>query len=585
MSFAQLRDAKLDDLDAAWRGWRKTVERLEQAEDAYNGKFLQGIRGSGWQGQDAQAALRTLVPAKTRIRVAAAEAAAIASVINTGQRRFKRAQLKLTFAISSAQSEYLRVGDDGSISFPDALPPRYSSWQELQQAARRIQGRFELAIKEATEADTQIAHTLRDLGPNVLDSKNPQAGVHKDALLAAKMAGFEASNVPPVNAKDPSAIASWWKGLPEEQRHLLMNAFPEKIGWLNGIPSEDRDEANRTHVNTRIAELQAKEDYLSKAEQRDLKRLTDLDKAISAYEAKGKDMYVLGLDITTMDPAELRDGQGSDGRAIVAFGNPDTAKHSAVYVPGTADNIDKLGGVLNRAFNLNEATGMFTDGSVSTVAWLGYDTPDDMVKDAPFGNYADAGGAKLNDFVDGIRETQSEAGNGGAHMTAVGHSYGSTVIGEAARHEVDRLSVDDIVVAGSPGMRVEKAADLGIGSDHVWVQEARGEAISLGRLGHGGGYFPGPPNAPSDEDFGAQRLATDGQGHSDYWKDKPRVDHADPRHPADDRYTFGRPSLSLEQQARVIAGTHADGDLSNDPIRYGQGGPQESKETWWQRLL
>ncbi|MBO2462909.1 alpha/beta hydrolase [Actinomadura violacea] len=370
----------------------------------------------------------------------------------------------------------------------------------------------------------------------------------------------------------------------------MMDAYPEKVGWMDGIPSEDRNEANRNRLESRLTELQAKGGGLTPFEKRGLDRLTKLNDAITKYERKGQDLYLLGLDFTTMEKAERRDGKGSDGRAIVAFGNPDTATNTSVYVPGTTENLDGFPKSMNRAFNLHEAAGIYSKGPVSSIAWLGYDAPDDIVKDAPFGNYADAGGPKLNGFVDGLREAQAGAGNPNGHMTAVGHSYGTTVIGEAARHPGDRLQVNDIMVAGSPGMRVERASDLGIGAGHVYSQEASGDPVpSIGRPGHGGpfttggggeGLFPGPrpewPTVPSDREFGGHRLITDGDGHSAYWNE--RGADGDP-------YTFAGPSASLDQQARVIAGTYADNDPNNDPTFYGDGGPGEKKETWWQKFF
>ncbi|WP_026403228.1 alpha/beta hydrolase [Actinomadura rifamycini] len=568
VSFAQLRDAEIGELDSAWRAWRKLVEHLEQAEDVYQGKFLKGVRGARWQGADAEAAMRTLLPVRTRIRVASGEASAVASVLNTAQGRFRAAQNDLKSAIVSAESQYLKVGHDGSIDFPESLPARYSDWQELQKVARDIQGKFVAAVKKATVADNEIAGALRALRSDVLDGRNPLAGLRKDAGVATGLAGFDPAGIPPRDLTSPKEVADWWRGLPEEQRHLMMNAYPDKIGWLDGIPSEDRDEANRTRLESRLAELHAKGGGISEFERRDLQRLEKLNIALTTYENKGHDLYLLGIDSTRTAEAESRDGEGSDGRAIVAFGNPDHAVHSAAYVPGTTENLDRFTGSMHRAYNLYEATRMYADGPVSTIAWLGYDAPDDIKKDSPFGNYANEGGPQFNSFIDGLRESQAGAGNGGAHMTAVGHSYGSTVIGEAARHPEDRLPVDDIVVAGSPGMRVAHADALGIEAGHVWAQEAYNDPVpSVGRYGHGGGgYIPGiasavgTPNVPSDEDFGGRRLVTDGEGHSSYWRDR------DPEK-NEDVYSFSGSSRSLDQQARVIAGTYDDHDPGNDPTQ------------------
>ncbi|MBW8484901.1 alpha/beta hydrolase [Actinomadura parmotrematis] len=573
VSFAQLRDAKPGELDGAWRSWRKLVEHLEKAEDAYHDGFLQGIRKARWTGKDAEAAMPVLLLERTRMKVAGTEAASIAGVLCSAQAKISAAQAELRDVLHAAQGEYLSVGDDGSIRLAPSLPPRYANWQQYQQAANAVHDRFAAAVKKATDADTQVAAALRAFQPDILTSRHPLADLRDDARKATALAGFDPGNVPPKGMTDPKKVTAWWKSLPEEQRHLLMNAYPDKIGWANGIPSEDRDEANRTRLDARLAELQAKGANLSAFEQRDLKRLTNLDAAMRTYEAKGRDLYLLGLDSTVREKAEK---DGSDGRAIVAFGNPDTATHVATYVPGTTEDLDKFGGSMNRAANLNDAASAYTDKPVSTIAWLGYDAPDSVYTDSPSGKYADAGGPKLNAFVDGLRATQAAEGNPNAHMTAVGHSYGSTVIGEAARHADDRLRVNDIMVAGSPGMRVDKAGDLHIGAGHVYAQEARGDQVpSIGRYGHGDGGAIGPPRVPSDPEFGGRRLVTDGGGHSSYWTDK------DP-----DPYTFGGAMRSLDQQGRVVAGTAYDaGGSGNDPVPYGSGGPGESKDTWWQRLF
>ncbi|OLT30864.1 hypothetical protein BJF79_38025 [Actinomadura sp. CNU-125] len=584
VSFAQLRDARPGDLDSAWRSWRKLVEHLEQAEDAYQGKFLNGVRSARWKGADAEAAMRTLLPVRSRIRVTSGEASAVASVLNSAQGKIQSAQNELRSAISSAESQYLRIGHDGSIDFPDTLPARYANWQELQKVAQDIQGKFVAAVKKATVADNEIAGALRALRPDVLNTKNPLAGLQQDAGVATKLAGFNPNNIPPSNLKSPGEVADWWRTLPEEQRHLMMNAYPTKIGWLDGIPSEDRDEANRTRLESRLTELQAKGGNLSEFESHDLGRLVALNKAISTYESKGHDLYVLGFDSTTTTEAEKEDGKGADGRAIVAFGNPDLAKHSAVYVPGTEQDLTKFTDSMDRVHNLYEATKIFADGPVSTVAWLGYDAPDEIFFNAASGGYADAGGPQLNNFIDGLREAQSTAGNDSAHMTAVGHSYGSTVIGEAARHPENRLPVDDIVVAGSPGMRVSHAEDLGIGANHVWAQEASGDQVpSSGRYLHGSGGLPpigglqhltGVPNVPSDQEFGGQRLMTDTEGHGNYW---------DGEETSGPQKSF-EASESLEQQAKVIAGTHSDREPHNNPTPYGTGGNEERREKWWQGI-
>ena len=608
VTFAQLRDADLAGLAEAVPAWTRLVRNLEQAEDVYRTRLLTPLRDSGWQGAGAEAALKELVPAQDEIRVATTEAASIATVIDAAHTKFTAAQNTLKSAIAEASGAGLTVGDDGSLRLPeltgaDQRDLDYRQWRvRMQGELGAFRQRFDEAVPEATAADAQIAAALAKLGPEIMDDPRAAVDLTADARLAAGLAGLDAGQVPPATAVTPQQVAGWWRGVPEERRQLMMNAFPEKLGWLNGIPAEDRDEANRARLANRLAELRARH-ALNDFEKRDLARLTTLDNVINAYEVKGKDIYLLGLDSTTAGkwdgyerdrrqdlagklPFGLGDKisdptAGPDGRVIVAFGNPDEAAHTGVYVPGTSAQLDNISGDLNHASNLYDAGSAYAPGQVSTVTWLDYDAPDNVVTNAPDGKYADDGAPRFNGFVDGLRAAQAEAGNAGGQLTAVGYSYGSTVVGEAARHPDDRLAVNDIMVAGSPGMRVAHAGDLGIGADHVWSQEATDDPVpSVGRYGFGaGGGFGDLPNVPSDSDFGGHRLATDGSGHTEYWTDRGPDGTVDR-----DPYTFAGASLSLDQQARVVSGTYADGDPANDPTPYGGGGTKKT-DSWWQRWL
>jgi hypothetical protein len=89
-------------------------------------------------------------------------------------------------------------------------------------------------------------------------------------------------------------------------------------------------------------------------------------------------------------------------------------------------------------------------GDVATIMWLGYDAPD-TIPEAAFDGSAEQGGALLDSFVDGLHASHD---TGRTHITAVGHSYGSVVVGEAAVPG-DGPHAGDIVVAGSPGMHTD----------------------------------------------------------------------------------------------------------------------------------
>jgi pimeloyl-ACP methyl ester carboxylesterase len=139
---------------------------------------------------------------------------------------------------------------------------------------------------------------------------------------------------------------------------------------------------------------------------------------------------------------------------------------------------------------------------------------------------AERGGAALAQAVDGLRA--SRAGDP-AHVTVIGHSYGSTTAGHAAHDQ--GLAADDLVFVGSPGLGggVDGPADLGMSSQHVWAGAnshdvvpdlADQGSIDLGLLGG-----IGLGNDPAEDDFGAIRFqaesasGSDPDAHSSYFED------------------------------------------------------------------
>ncbi len=153
--------------------------------------------------------------------------------------------------------------------------------------------------------------------------------------------------------------------------------------------------------------------------------------------------------------------------------------------------------------------------SVASVFWLGYDAPQLDGPSVLMQDRAEEGGAAYNKFLTGLRATHEGEP---AHMTAQGHSYGSLVVGKATQHP-GGLPVDDIVLVGSPGVGVDKATQLGIGADHVYVGTAKydpvADAPSPGMLIPGWAAVEAITNPdgswhgtdPASETFGGQRFS------------------------------------------------------------------------------
>lgn len=331
---------------------------------------------------------------------------------------------------------------------------------------------------------------------------------------------------------DTDAVNAWWNGLSRAERNALMISDPDLVGNVNGIPTGDRDEANTSAVQRDIEYLlarQASGQELSASELRWLENAQSIEMAVA--QAGSPEYAALGVDAFVM--AYQPHAFGGDGIAAVAYGDPDTADHTAVYVPGIMQDgtqIDENGG---QALNLYEETvnSMLGEdppraGSVSTIAWIGYDSPNfnpesDHLLDigASVGDVshtvteanAEAGGVALSQFVDGLNSTH--AGGDQPHLTVIGHSYGSTTSSYAA---ADGMDADSLVLIGSPGASegVHHASDLDMPAGQVFVGAADNDPVSW--LGGEDGLLPGTWDDslglgadPAQHDFGAINFAVD----------------------------------------------------------------------------
>jgi Alpha/beta hydrolase len=218
------------------------------------------------------------------------------------------------------------------------------------------------------------------------------------------------------------------------------------------------------------------------------------------------------------------------GHGAVSIGNPDTASHNAIFLPGTGQDLSRLSvsdeiASAMRAAALTAGTGM-TSADVAVTTWMGYDRPMNLSQ-AAFPGPAQRAADRLDTFENGLRA--SHVGRRSID-TVIGHSYGSTVLGAAASggHHLD---ADNVIAVGSPGMLVERADRLSLNSGaHVYAMRAGNDIIGFSgvvtewTLG-------AEPTAPG---FGATRLAADPgptgplglpsvDAHSSYWSDGNRA--------------------------------------------------------------
>ncbi|WP_345453240.1 alpha/beta hydrolase [Nocardioides marinquilinus] len=344
-----------------------------------------------------------------------------------------------------------------------------------------------------------------------------EAGAAADDPDRPGPAGPAGPGLPPGGVlDDPDAVHAWWRGLAPEERESLKLHRPELLGALDGLPAADRDDVNRALLEREIDALTA----LGAAGALTAAQRRRLQNALGARDA------VYGRTVTDHETDEplrplllLYDAGafGGDGRGAVAFGDPDTADHTLVMVPGFGNDLASLPDRTEDALRVLEADGGEHD--LAVVTWIGYDAPDlhvdgvgDLVDPGVLGDAgavadetkARDGGAALVEFVDGLRAADELDPS---HLTMLGHSYGSTTAAWSAALGAD---ADDLVLTGSPGAGEghDTVGDLGLTGDHVFVLAAERDPITW--LGGDSPLGLGPD--PAQDSFGGTRLdAWDGR--------------------------------------------------------------------------
>jgi pimeloyl-ACP methyl ester carboxylesterase len=206
-----------------------------------------------------------------------------------------------------------------------------------------------------------------------------------------------------------------------------------------------------------------------------------------------------------------------NGRIVEVFGDLATADRIAVLVPGVANRADNfntgLGGVRDRAPAVqagvlyDAAHASAPNGHVAVIAWLGYDAPQGVGRSAAREELARAGAVALDQFARDLATMRPNA-----RVTVIGHSYGSVVAGLAAAKLT--AQVKDLVVIGSPGMGVSRAADLHT-SAQVWAGQSAHDWIDwvpeFQMWGAGHGTIPTTPG------FGDRVFGTGGVTDHDHY--------------------------------------------------------------------
>lgn len=434
---------------------------------------------------------------------------------------------------------------------------------DLRKAYRRLVGDHSTLQRQVRSNEDQLRQAFES-ATSRSQATSDDGGVSDQARTAMDRPGA------PGTGATPTQVHDWWAGLGPEEREAVIAAYPQLIGSTDGLPAGARDQANRVLLDDDLATLGSQETdgTLSSEERKRLANATATREALDNIE--GYEDPISGTrpggQLWLYDPGAF-DG---DGRVAVAVGDVDSATDVAMMVPGIKTEMHEVTGAAQHAMNLYESTRFGGDGSsVATMFWLGYNTPEGAVDvDTATRGRAIDGGERLADAVDGLRASRGDDPDSRAHLTVIGHSYGSTTTSYAATdHDLD---VDRVALIGSPGAGpAEHARDFSVGEDNVYVGRNSRDAVAF--LGDEGWRRTagGLGVDPSSRDFDANRFEAESTERT--WH-RTFADHS--------RY-YDHDTESLYNLGRIVDGQTSDvngAEQSYDPFWRPAYDPESDRE-------
>ncbi|WCD87911.1 hypothetical protein KPP03845_104312 [Streptomyces xanthophaeus] len=565
VTWQQLRDLKTAEYTEAATAWAEASTRADAARDRISIQMIKQLEEQ--KGVTAVAVKDRLVRLDRNFDFIHTECGLIRTTLSSLAHELGEEQTRLNAALDEASSRSYTVHADGSVQYPEGgenmitkqpipggtvrgvarpldpplgqlgqTPPGLINPNPHHAVAAEIANRIAGALAAAVDVDARFTRILNRLkapdGLEVTDATWADAAGDA-AAVRAEATDYLRDTIP--EKSSPADRASWWKGLSDDQRAELLAVYPDVIGNLDGIPATVRHDANQDNLQMLIGKLSGQDDEKSQTQ---LAGMRSIDNQLWNPKPGDPPMYLLGI------------GDQGGGRAIVAFGNPDTSRNVSAYVPGLGTALDPefARNDVQRARDTAKGAQKY-DASSAAIVWLGYDAPqlpaDNLLDnlDVMSEEHARKGAPAYNQFMAGISATNE---NADPHVTALGHSYGSLTVGQAAQLNGGIPGADDIILVGSPGTGAQHADQLNVGKDHVFVGASDHDPVSMlpnkteshgvlsgagGGLLSGGipgalvggtiGYFVGDALTddnqiyfgmdPANKDFGANRfLVQDG---------------------------------------------------------------------------
>ena len=292
---------------------------------------------------------------------------------------------------SSISAAGLKIKDDNTVAVKDQ-----QSGASASTSITSYQNEVDRLVEQAGDTVTFISSVYAEISKldDTANGPSPEVVNHGER--------------PPNPKWTPSQVNDWWTSLTDAQRQNIINKHPAWIGNLDGIPSNERYQANLIWLPIMQAEIdKSVKDYEPKftrdgiitpgykemlQRQKDIHALSTMfldDKGKpKSLDDEGKPSPVDGRTLLVLD------NSGDHFRAAIASGDVDNADHVVVTTPGMDSTVDnglaKSNG--NPAKYVNGTENIMTESglmwsttenkdqekgqeTVAGVTWLGYDAP------------------------------------------------------------------------------------------------------------------------------------------------------------------------------------------------------------------
>ncbi len=405
-TLSQVRGWGTGHLTDAAAQWTKTAAVWE---DAFTEVATQINHpgGAPWEGVAAEAAQHQAYTDRLTVVRLADQLHDASQIARTGATQIDEARRLVLRTVQSAEGAGFTVGEDFSVTDAHLYDAGTAALRQTQAETFATELRANVAALLATDSGVAGRLTTATMGLGL--TSFPESG-------GPSAPGSDAApNAPP---EDPAEFRRWWDALTPEQKERAYDA-DHAIGNHGGMPFADRDLYNQRHLaelksaaDAEVERLRAQHpswaDGHAPAVRDDFgayrKWKGEWDNAV-----RSRDGFI-AVDKTLKSPApegtrrylSLIDDQG---HGAVSIGNPDNAKRTATFVPGTGQDLAAFNGSDAKSLDMFQATlkadRSLNIGDVAVTTWMGYDRPMDLVQ-AASSSRAVNGGAALDSFVDGM---------------------------------------------------------------------------------------------------------------------------------------------------------------------------------------